>query len=246
MSMERKYSRYIEPSTLKVLLARSGNQCAFPECQHPIFNEDNSFIAQLCHIEGISPAGQRHNPDKTDEETNSYENLLFLCYRHHIETNDVSKYPVSKLLEIKNAHEAKFREDPYKYDDKILDELIKETTLFWQKVEELHENHIAPDLKVPIDTNKKILDLIDEINNDLAHLSEVNQILMKSIKNSNFEDVCLSFPNLLCRISIAVSQLEIKYMEELLLKNGKDEKIIKKLDEAREHFKRTAQYAGLG
>ena len=110
----RKYSRQISPNTLKTLLARSGNQCAFPNCSHPIFDDNSLFIAQLCHIEGVLPMSQRHNPNKSDDETNSYENLLLLCYRHHKETDNVDLYPVDKLKEIKDTHEAKFKEVIFK------------------------------------------------------------------------------------------------------------------------------------
>jgi len=74
--------------TLRALLAKSGNQCAFPDCNHPLINEKNKLIAQLCHIEAANKGGERYNPNQDDEQRRGYENLLFLCYRHHIETND--------------------------------------------------------------------------------------------------------------------------------------------------------------
>ena len=158
-SLMKKFSRQISIENLKLLLARSGNQCAFPGCSHPIFDDNNLFIAQLCHIEGVSPLGQRYNPNKTDIEINSYENLLFLCYRHHKVTDNVDLYPVERLKEIKTAHELKLKESTYKYPDAVLDELIKEINLYWESIEKLHSNHIVPDLAVPINTNDDILKL---------------------------------------------------------------------------------------
>ena len=87
----QKFQRKIKFETIKALLARSGNQCAFSNCVHPIFNDNNLFVSQLCHIEAISPEGPRYNPDATAEKVNSYSNLLFLCYRHHKETDDATK-----------------------------------------------------------------------------------------------------------------------------------------------------------
>ena len=243
--MDRKYSRQIDIDTLKSLLARSGNQCAFPDCVHPLFDDNNLFIAQLCHIEGVSPKGERHNSDKTDEETNSYDNLLFFCYRHHIETDNVDKYPVQKLKEIKAAHEAKFKEATYKYSNQVLDALIKETTSYWQTVEELHKKHIVPELRVPIDTNQDILSLISDIDDNMARLHEVNAALMSSRGDKNFEYICLALPNYLTRINVALDQIEIKYIEELQLKYPDNKELLKKLDYLRERFKNTAQRAGL-
>ena len=35
------------------------------------------------------PQGERFNAEQSDEERRSYDNLLLLCYQHHIETDDV-------------------------------------------------------------------------------------------------------------------------------------------------------------
>lgn len=33
-----------------------------------------------------------------------YSNLILLCHEHHVETNDVNEFPVSKLKEMKGTH----------------------------------------------------------------------------------------------------------------------------------------------
>jgi len=241
----RKYRREILINTLKSLLAKSGNQCAFPNCSHPIFNDDNLLIAQLCHIEGVSPLGQRHNPDKSDKETNDYENLMFLCYRHHKETDNVVSYPVERLKEIKAVHEAKFKEKAYNYSNEALKVLIKETTAYWEKIEEVHINHVIPELAVPINTRSDILTLIDEIKENLGSLSDLNSVFMSELKTTHFEFVCLAIPNFLTRSSVALDQIEIKYIEELLLKNSDDQNLKAKLKQLRKQFEEIAQSAGL-
>jgi hypothetical protein len=75
--------------TIRALFARSGNQCAFPGCIHPLVNDKQKFIGQVCHIEAAMPEGERYNPEQNDEQRRSYENLLILCYQHHIETDEV-------------------------------------------------------------------------------------------------------------------------------------------------------------
>lgn len=241
----KKYSRKIPINNLKLLLARSGNQCAFSDCLHPIFDDNNLFIAQLCHIEGISPNGQRYNPNKTDEEINSIDNLLFLCYRHHKVTDNAELYTVKKLKEIKANHEAIFKEHSYDYPKEVLVNLEKEIENFWTQVDKLHSEHIVPELAVPIDTKRDILSLITETHKYLVHLTDLNSVLMSNCKRTHFEYVCLAMPNLLTRLSIAIDQIEIKYLEEQVLKKPDNKELMDKLKEVRKNFKNIAKYAGL-
>jgi hypothetical protein len=241
----RKYSRKIPIDNLKLLLARSGNQCAFSDCLHPIFDDNNIFIAQLCHIEAVSPNGQRYNPNKSDEEINSYNNLLFLCYRHHKVTDNVGLYSVQKLKEIKTDNESKFRENSYNFPPEVLTNLENEIENFWTRVDKLHSEHIIPELAVPINTNNDIPALITEINEYLKHLNEVNSVLMSECKRTHFEYVCLAMPNLLTRVSVAVDQIEIKYLEEQVLKKPDSKELKDKLKEVRNKFENIAKYAGL-
>jgi hypothetical protein len=44
----------------------------------------------------------------TNEERRSAANLTFMCYEHHVVTNDVEQYPVERLRDLKARHEAKF------------------------------------------------------------------------------------------------------------------------------------------
>lgn len=91
--------------TLRPLYSLSGNQCAFPGCNHPMFNNDGNFVGQICHIEAALPGGERFNPNMTNESRRSFENLMLMCYDHHIETDKVHMYPVWKMQEIKRQHE---------------------------------------------------------------------------------------------------------------------------------------------
>lgn len=92
---------------LRALFARSGNRCAFPGCDHPLIDERDKFVAQICHIEAAAEGGERFNPNQTNEERRGYQNLVLFCYQHHVTTNDVTEFTVAKLREIKNSHENK-------------------------------------------------------------------------------------------------------------------------------------------
>lgn len=62
--------------TLIALFAKSGNVCAFPGCTHELVTSRNIFVGQVCHIEAANQGGQRFNPNSTDEQRRSFENLL--------------------------------------------------------------------------------------------------------------------------------------------------------------------------
>jgi len=112
--MSRQNNR-LTPSvpTVRRLLLRSGNQCAFPGCTDVLFNDRDVLVAQCCHIEAANKEGQRYNPDQTPEERRAYENLLFMCHKHHRETDDVSVYDVAAMQKIKREHEALFSEQAF-------------------------------------------------------------------------------------------------------------------------------------
>ncbi|RKX47903.1 MAG: HNH endonuclease, partial [Thermotoga sp.] len=68
--------------------------------------QDPSPIAEMAHIAGLNPDSARYNPDMTDEERNSIENLILLCPTCHTTIDrDPQKYTVSRLKEIKKDHE---------------------------------------------------------------------------------------------------------------------------------------------
>lgn len=91
--------------TLKALFAKSHNQCAFPGCNREMVNSNNDIIGNICHIEAAEEHGPRFNKNQTDEERRHYKNLICFCYEHHITTDDIAKFSVEKLKQIKKDHE---------------------------------------------------------------------------------------------------------------------------------------------
>jgi len=84
-------------------------------------NGNGIFIGEVCHIEAAEAGGQRFNPNRTNEQNRDISNLMLMCPNHHRETNDVNVFPVSRLLEIKSDHEAKFLNIDQKIADSISD-----------------------------------------------------------------------------------------------------------------------------
>ncbi|MCK9236166.1 MAG: ABC-three component system protein [Weeksellaceae bacterium] len=107
--MAKGKARVITELTIKKLYSMSGNHCAFPDCTQTFFNVGNKTnVSNICHIEAAEQGGQRYNPNSDDEYRRSFDNLILLCPNHHKVTDDVQKYTVTVLKDMKKQHEAKF------------------------------------------------------------------------------------------------------------------------------------------
>ncbi|MCO5936919.1 hypothetical protein NAF17_15355 [Mucilaginibacter sp. RB4R14] len=133
MSARKETPIRLSPSkeTLNRLFAVSGNVCSFPGCDHPVFDEDFELVAQVCHIEAAMPGGERFNTESNNEDRRKQENLMVMCLRHHVKTNNVLVYTTEKLREMKRDHETQFLERdkqvpiPPMAVDKAYDEIKK-------------------------------------------------------------------------------------------------------------------------
>ncbi len=163
--------RTIRIDILKALLARSGNQCAFPNCSHPIFNGANLFIGQLCHIEAVSTGGPRYNSLQTQEERNGYDNLIFMCYGHHKESDDVKVYSVATLKDIKARHEKIFEQRPFEVNKDMVSQVKAEMKQYWTEVQDINRME-ATELRMEIDINASFTEIADEINSLVTSLEE--------------------------------------------------------------------------
>lgn len=108
--------RTLKPSTKNLLYLRSLDQCAHPECQNPatVSGTEQSAAAvviQICHIHARSKGGPRFNPCLTEEERDSYDNLILLCAHHHaIVDKQPETYTAEILKQWKREHEAKVKD----------------------------------------------------------------------------------------------------------------------------------------
>lgn len=117
-------ARNYTDKTLKRLFALSGNMCAFPGCDRKLVNQKNALNSNICHIEAATLGGERFNPHMTDSDRADYENLILLCVQHHDETNDVERYPVCVLKEMKSRHEAQFLNQKINQNPSMLKNII--------------------------------------------------------------------------------------------------------------------------
>ena len=107
---------------VRELYLKSGNQCAYPGCDHLMMDKNGVFIGEICHIEAALPGGERFNENQTNEERRSFDNLLLLCHKHHKITDNVDEYPVHRMKAIKAEHEAKFTDAISKIRNSIIDQ----------------------------------------------------------------------------------------------------------------------------
>lgn len=93
--------------TIKRLFAVSGNQCYFPNCSTPLIDKSSGTVTgEICHIKGIKPESPRYDPNQSDEERHSFDNLLLMCPIHHkVIDDDPDSYTASRLIDIKMKHE---------------------------------------------------------------------------------------------------------------------------------------------
>lgn len=102
----------ISERTLKILFARSGNQCAKPGCSNKIIEDATAadpaaVIGQAAHIIADSDAGPRADPDMPREQRDAEPNLVLLCPTHHvIADRQENTYTVEELTNWKRRHEA--------------------------------------------------------------------------------------------------------------------------------------------
>lgn len=171
-------------SEVRAVLVRSGNQCAFPGCVHPVVNEHSQFIAQICHIEAAAPGGPRFNPAMSDTERRAAGNLLVLCYRHHIETDEMSRFTVASLREIKRSHEARFADRPFSPDSAVLEQIARDVSDYWARVDRANsQEHMVPELRIEVDANATAAQLVEALGHALDSLDIVHIELTRSTES---------------------------------------------------------------
>ena len=85
--------------------------CAFPECSQPLFRLDADGSARhlnshICHIAARREGGPRWDPDMSEGENRSDENLVLMCLPHAMEIDGPSwpdKYPTHLLRDWKKG-----------------------------------------------------------------------------------------------------------------------------------------------
>jgi hypothetical protein len=97
--------------THKVLWARSGNRCAFPDCRQPLVEHVDgaggpSILGVEAHIIAQGDGGPRGTAGVELEDRDALANLILLCAVHHKLVDDhPDADSVEILREMKRGHE---------------------------------------------------------------------------------------------------------------------------------------------
>lgn len=97
----------------KLLWVRSGNRCAFPQCERKLVLEaqdevvQDTIVSQEAHIVARATEGPRGDSILTPQERDLYDNLILLCLEHHkVVDDDPETWTVQRLHHMKHEHEA--------------------------------------------------------------------------------------------------------------------------------------------
>lgn len=136
-------------SIIKALFAKSGNQCAFPGCSHPLVDDRNLFIAEVCHINSVSKKDARYDSSLSEDDLRKYDNLILLCHAHHKRVDSFEEeYSADKLRRMKEEHEKLHQDKSFSPSDSVVvDSAIQ-----------LYESDWTPYLDQVIDQLQEILD----------------------------------------------------------------------------------------
>lgn len=107
------YTRKIQDTTRRRLYANSGNICAMYNCDEELIYANSANLSEICHIEAVNEDGARYNANSSNEEVNSYDNLLLLCPTCHKIVDSKQNehlYTVDYMKRMKNVHENRVRE----------------------------------------------------------------------------------------------------------------------------------------
>ena len=158
------------------------------------------------------PKGPRYNEEQTDEDRRTYENLLLLCYPHHIETNDGNEYPVEKLRDIERVHEATHEASHFQINEVELLKLVEETEKFWARIERLNRvEHSMRELAFEINAKGTFFDVLKSAKHGIDSIEGLLDVLCE-----HDEELPKDFRSMLIRKNIAPGLFsDVPYYENL-------------------------------
>lgn len=104
----------ITEKTIKLLWANAAGRCSFTGCNQRLTVEQAAHSApytlgEMAHIKGKNEGANRYDESQTEQQRDSYENLILLCPNHHTtidKPENENLYPVDLLINMKTEHEA--------------------------------------------------------------------------------------------------------------------------------------------
>lgn len=261
---ERSYKQ----SVLKAIFSKSGNVCAFPNCNEKLVYDDYKIMGEIAHIEAFSCDGPRYNPNQTNDERNDASNLICLCSNHHkIIDSYPEEYTVQKIKDMKRNHEKKY-DGTYNFNFEKIFKVNKELLHYMNNMQIINK-HNKDYLKKQINTKREFNKIVKDTIRDLINIEEIDYDISEFMQSLNdkiiskllelgydtsewdndsefttslWEGYTLGIPNNLNDIKVNLVQLEILYYYECL-KTNNDKKIKKLLGNAKRRFKKYCKTA---
>ena len=104
----------INEKDIKLLWSNAAGHCSFADCNKRLTVEQAAHSApytlgEMAHIKSKKKGANRYDEMQTDEQRDSYENLILLCPNHHTlidKPENEGIYTVNLLMKMKIDHEA--------------------------------------------------------------------------------------------------------------------------------------------
>ncbi len=175
----------VSKPTLQALFGKSGNQCSFPGCSQALIDEKNLFIGQICHIESPSQKGPRYSSKTDDDFKCSYDNLILLCYPHHVRIDRFQDhYTAEKLHSMKLEHE-KNQKVIFSCDDSVLERIRSEVNYFWSEIEQLNTiEHKYRAFAMQIYSDSDVKTIYQRCVEDLENLERLSDMCSEFIQDN--------------------------------------------------------------
>ena len=198
------------------LLAMSGNRCAYPGRDAPVFDDDANRVVKSARI------------DRTREKT--YDNMILLCPDHYDYVRR-SGLTTEELRQIKIDHERQFSYNEAARKEELRKALTEEARDFIALMKRYDEETEYPEFKFTIDDwDISIEELIVDIEQSYGNL-------MFCVDNrDDWLSVNLGIPNNDTALSFKWKLLRIKLLERECLRCPDDEDKIDQLRWLREEF----------
>ena len=180
----------ISPKSIKLLWSNAAGRCSFSSCNERLTVAQAAGYApytlgEMAHIKGNKSTSNRYDEKQSDEERDSYENLILLCPTHHTlidKAENEAYFTVEMLHEMKVKHEKKVasRLDDVKIEDleqlkNELSILLAENYQAWQEYgpssdkaqknphsDEIYALWTSSRLSTIVPNNRKVKKLLDE------------------------------------------------------------------------------------
>jgi hypothetical protein len=176
----------MKQTDIKKLWGRSGNRCAFPDCNTELVASGSTadILGEMAHIIASSTGGPRGESDIPQEERDDYDNRILFCPTHHtLVDKNRTEWTVEELHKIKEEHENKVR----KLHDQGRIEIrqIENERFLGQRKQEWENFHSPRAFSIISITPLEIVDdLIDPLENDFRD-TFISLNLPRQISNNN-------------------------------------------------------------